>query len=109
MKYIQCFGGIGANVVDVSPAFVASATTKFQTYVAYDAVKHAAFQPRDRVSAAGVDSTRRLALESAEVVLFAKNAEYELLKDSGATTPVLDAKLAEVLAAEAAMKSAEGL
>jgi hypothetical protein len=66
MKYIQCFGGIGANVVDVSPEFVQANTTAFQTYVELDRKAHAAFRPGDVHDGKGGFSTPPLSEEKTE-------------------------------------------
>lgn len=68
MLYIQCFGLIGANIVDVDEAFVQANTTKFQTYIPYDEVKHANFTPRDVLDpkSGDIDSSYRLSVENAE-------------------------------------------
>ena len=80
MKYIQCFGGIGANVVDVDPIWAERHTTDFQAYIPYDDAVHAAFRPRDRVTKNGVDATRRIAIESAERQLVIAADTLELLE-----------------------------
>lgn len=92
MKMIQCFGGIGANVVDVSPQFVAANTSAFQTYVPFDPVKHANFRPRDSVKANGdLVSTRRIAIEAAEKAL------SEAKDETAEAAAIADLQAAEAL------------
>lgn len=70
MQFIQCFGGIGANVVDVDQAFVDAHTTSFQTYVPFDPTVHAKFKPRDVVDhkTGALDSAYRLKAQTADIL-----------------------------------------
>jgi hypothetical protein len=110
MKCIQCFGGVGANIVEVSQEFIDSNTSDYQTYVLYDDIKHASFRPRDRVTTEGVDSTQRVVIEAAVITLASKVDEYEKLAENPLTTQLqLDAKQLEIDLAVKAVSDAEKL
>lgn len=92
MKCIQCFYGVGANIVDVSRDFIDANTSANQTYIPYNETVHSTFRPRDKVTALGVDSTERVIIEVAVINVAIANDELELLT----VKEDIDAKQAEI-------------